>query len=69
MKSGGLTPQEMASVHEILWFKNTCAMKSKTYHQLANDERLRLILEQDTTATKQQLKDIQYVLKMTNAMG
>lgn len=69
MKNGSITPQELAGIHEILYFKNTCAVKSKAFYQIANDERLRLILEQDLAATKQQLKDVQYLLKMTGVMS
>jgi hypothetical protein len=69
MKSGGITPQEMAGLHEILCLKNTCAVKANVFGQLANDERLKKLLEQDAMNTKQQLRDVQYVLKQTNTLS
>ena len=68
MKSGGITPREMSGMHELLCFRNTGAVKADVFGQLANDERLKKLLEQDTTNAKQQLRDIQYVLKQTNTV-
>ena len=68
MKNGGITPQEMAYVHEIICFKSACAVKANVFHQLANDERLKKLLEQDTALAKQQLRDALYVLRMTNTV-
>lgn len=68
MKSGGMTMPEMAGMHEIMLFKNTCAVKANTYGQLAHDERLKKLLEQDVAASKQQLRDVLYVLKQTKTM-
>lgn len=69
MKSEGVTPQEMASLHEIICYKNACAVKAGVYGQLANDERLKKLLEQDMTFSKQQLRDTLYVLRMTNTVS
>lgn len=68
MKNGAITPQEMAFMHEIICFKNVCAVKANVFHQLANDERLKKLLEQDTALAKQQLRDALYVLRMTNTV-
>lgn len=68
MKGGSMTPQEIAGIHEVLFFKNTGAVKANTFAQLAVDEKLRKLLEQDTAATKQQLQDILNVLKSTKTL-
>jgi hypothetical protein len=69
LKNGGITPQEMASLHELLSFKSTCAVKTNTFGQLANDERLKKLLEQDAANGKQQLRDTLYVLRVTNTVS
>lgn len=69
MKSGSITPSEMISLHEILNFKNTCAVKSDTLKSQVTDQRLAKILEQDIAITKQQLQDLKNVLIQTNAVG
>ena len=69
MKTEGITPQEMASLHEIICFKNACAVKANAFHQLANDERLKKLLEQDTAFAKQQIRDVLYVLRTTNTVS
>lgn len=69
MKNGGITPREMASLHELLNFRSTCAVKANTFGQLANDERLKKLLEQDSANGKQQLRDTLYVLRSTDTVS
>jgi hypothetical protein len=44
MKSDSITPSEMVRLHEILSFRNTCAVKSKAMGALINDQRLSMLL-------------------------
>ena len=69
MKSGSITPNEMVNLHEILCFKNTCAVKTNALQSQVTDQKLQKILEQDIAATKQQLQDIQNVLTQTNTVS
>jgi hypothetical protein len=68
MKNAGITAQEMAGLHELIGFKTTCAVKSNALQQLAVDERLKKLLEQDTMSAKQQLRDTLYVLRVTETV-
>jgi hypothetical protein len=69
MKSGSITPSEMVALHEILNFRNTCALKSDSNKTQVTDQRLAKILEQDIAMTKQQLQDLKNVLTQTNAVS
>lgn len=69
MKSGSVTPSEMVHLHEILNFKNTCAVKSDVLKSHVTDQRLVKILEQDIALAKQQLQDLRNLLTQTNAVS
>ena len=68
MKSDSITPGEMVRLHEILTFKNTCAVKASAMGAAVNDQRLSMLLEQDVAVAKQQLQDLKNVLTHTNAI-
>ena len=69
MKSGSITPSEMVCLHEILNFRNVCAVKSDANKTHVTDQRLAKILEQDIATTKQQLQDLKNVLTQMNAVS
>ncbi|MDP4151842.1 MAG: hypothetical protein Q8865_00175 [Bacillota bacterium] len=61
-----ITPHETVNLHEILSFKNTCAVKSSTMQSLINDQELKGLANQDVTTTARQMQEIIGVIKSTS---
>lgn len=68
MQSSKLTPHELLDLHEILTFKNTCALKATAAQSMVTDQELKGLLNQDITATRRQMQDIQSVLGSPSAL-
>lgn len=62
IQNNSLTPHETLFLHEILTFKNTCAVKSASMQNMIADQELKNILKEDVNNTKRQIQDIQTTL-------
>lgn len=69
MKSGPMTPQEMAGLHDVLVCKMTGAVKMNVYKALVKDQRLQRIVDQSISASKLQLGEIKNLLTSSGAVG
>lgn len=59
MKIGNqIAPHEAMELHELLTFKNICATKSASMSALVKDEELKSIMQQDFTAGKEHIKEL-----------
>ncbi|MGE5485859.1 MAG: hypothetical protein ACM3X4_12665 [Ignavibacteriales bacterium] len=63
MKDTGLGFHETADLHELMTFKNVCAVKSTTMAGLASDPALRDLLKEDAQAATRAVKDISSLLE------
>lgn len=66
MQEQFIAPHESIEVHELLTFKNLCAMKTSSLAGLIQDEELKSILLSDVNQTKQQIVDLKNLLTMSN---
>ena len=57
-----LSPHETLYLHEILSFKNTCAVKSSSMQSIIQDQELKILQQQDITNTKRQMQELQSML-------
>ena len=59
MKLGNaIAPHEALELHELLTFKNVCATKAATMSALVKDDELKSILQQDFTAAKSHIQEL-----------
>jgi len=57
-----IAPHEALEIHELLTFKNVCATKSATMAALVKDDELKSLLQQDFTASKDHIKELQNLM-------
>ncbi|SDC90937.1 similar to spore coat protein [Terribacillus halophilus] len=57
-----LALHETLEVHEVLTLKQSCLVKSYALQSLAEDDTLRMILDNDVTSSEKAIKELQEVL-------
>jgi len=57
--TNGLGVHETVELHELLVFKNLCLTKTVTMNKLAQDEELKRILSEDSSKTREQIRQLQ----------
>lgn len=63
MVNNKLGVHEQLELHELLNMKATCVSKSASMSNLASDDALRQLLQQDVQSGKQHLNDLQSLLQ------
>ncbi|MFZ5985632.1 MAG: hypothetical protein ACOYWZ_00685 [Bacillota bacterium] len=58
-----ITPHETFEVHELITFKASCAVKAATLMQLATDDELIQMLQDDVRKTKTSIEDLRGLLQ------
>jgi similar to spore coat protein len=58
-----ISPHETFEVHELITFKAVCATKAATLMQLATDDALIQILQDDVRKTKTGIEDLRGLLQ------
>ncbi len=58
-----IAPHETFDLHELLVLKTVSATKSSVMAGLVKDEELKTILQQDLSATQEQIKELQSLLQ------
>ncbi|MCX7614377.1 MAG: hypothetical protein N2Z65_01315 [Clostridiales bacterium] len=66
MPNSLLTPHEQLYLHELLSFKNTCALKSSIIQAIVTDHQLKDLFNKDMALTKRQLQELQGILSAQN---
>jgi similar to spore coat protein len=61
-----IAPHEAFELHELLTFKNVCATKSATLSAMVDDDKLKSLLEQDVTKSKEQISELENLMKQTS---
>ncbi|MCX7747718.1 MAG: hypothetical protein N2645_12655 [Clostridia bacterium] len=59
----GIAPHETFEIHELLTFKTLCATKSATMSKLVSDSELKSILQDDVSASKDAIRELQSLLQ------
>lgn len=57
-----ITPVESLHLHEIIGFKVLCATKSSAMKTLVKDEKLKKLMDQDVTISKEHLEDLKKLI-------
>lgn len=68
MQNNKITPHETLYLHEILSFKNTCAIKSSTMQSLIQDQELKGLLKKDISCTERQMQELQSMLTSSSTI-
>lgn len=63
IQSPKIAPHESFDLHELLTFKNVCATKASIMSGLAGDSELKTLLQQDFTASRQHIQELQELLR------
>lgn len=58
-----LALHEKLEVHEVLIFKTACATKSKAMLELAEDKKLKKMLEEDIRLSAKAIKELRDILE------
>jgi similar to spore coat protein len=59
----GIAPHEAFELHELLTFKNVCAIKSVTMAGLVKDEELKSIMQQDFSVSQGHIRELQNLMQ------
>mgnify|MGYP000494613187 CR=1 FL=1 len=62
MPKDTISPHETFEVHELIAFKASCATKAATLMQLATDDELIQMLQDDVRKTKASIEDLRGLL-------
>jgi similar to spore coat protein len=57
-----LAPHELFDVHELLAFKNLCAVKSAALSGMVSDDELKDLIQNDVSLARQQIHELKALL-------
>jgi len=63
MPKDTISPHETFEIHELITFKASCAIKAATLIQLATDDELIRLLQDDVKKTKTNIEDLRGLLQ------